>query len=350
MSVGFIEHTGGRFYLSLFEEQKGGHFFNERRELKAGDAYLAKILEEVRSFTLDIAYEDLNSRIITLPFSDTEKIRDIIPFQLEGMTMEKVDDIIYDFAVLDKTGSGYNVAVAYISRAVLRAILGELAALGIRPEVITSIDFHKLLNDETVEVAAKSSIDEMERTQLMAEILSSGRINLARKEFSFSGEKERAKGYYRYSAILLVVIYLLLSAYLMLDTRSLSTKKAQVDRNAEKLFRSMLPDEKRIVDPLLQLRSKKKQIETKFKELNDVRPLDVLREISMAHEATGIVNHITIESDLITLKGEAGSAEDVKKFADSLKDKFRRKVNIETGAASGGNVAFTIQIVSGGPA
>jgi type II secretory pathway component PulL len=345
MTAGFVETKEDSYFLSLFDSKQNGYSFRETREIKLGDAYLSGIIEKIDTVYLNVPLQSLHFRILSLPFSDKDKIRDIIPFQLEGMTVESINEIVYDFEILGKDDDKFKVAVVFANKKVLKSLCDGVAEYGIKPNVITNIDIFKALTSASAN--SLSEADELtgpESRDIMASVLSRPIIDLARGEFSYRGDIEKAKGYLRFSVVFAVVIYILLSLHLLIDMKNISSDKEHVDSKMNELYRQLVPGEGKIVNPLYQLKSQRKQIEQKVSVLNDAQPLKMLRSISEIWTKAGMAESMTIASSLITIKGEAGSVRDVQAIADSLKTIIVGEASIETNQFAGGKVGFTIQV------
>ncbi|GBD98511.1 hypothetical protein BMS3Abin07_00526 [bacterium BMS3Abin07] len=348
MVSGFVEKREDRFLLSIFEKEQAAFVFRESHELKTDDAYLSGIIGKLDKIYFSMPLKHLHFRILKLPFSDKQKINDIIPLQLEGMTVGNVKDMIYDFVVTGKDEDNYSVAVVFTDRASLRRQIDALGVYGIKPEVVTNVDIYTVLSGgRPEELAGVVELTEKEVVDIMSGILSDGFIDLAKGEFSYSGDIERAKNYFRFSAAALIVIYVLLSIHFLFEIRNLSAGQRDVKQAMNELYKQLVPEDRKIINPLYQLKSKRKEINQRAKELNDARPLHVIRSIAEAWENKGVAESISIDENYITVKGEAGSVSDAQDIADSLRQRFGAAPVIETEKTTGGKVGFTIQLKSG---
>ncbi len=345
MAAGFIEKKGDTYHLYIFDREQDDYSFREGHELKTGDAYLSNVLGKLEKIYVTIPLEYLHFRILHLPFSDEKKIDDIIPFQLEGMTIESIDDIVYDFGVLGKEDTDHQVAVVFVKKDHLRRINQELALYGIRPELITNINMESALTGKSSQsLSEPRELGQDEKVEAMSRILAQGSINLAKDEFSYSGQMERVKNYLKYSAILLAVLSVLLSIHILLDIRNISVNEKRLKENMTDIYRMTVPGDKKIVNPLYQIKSRRKLVEQKAGELNDARPLNVMSSVAEVWDGESMVDSLSITGDLITLKGEAAGVGKAQSVADDLKKTFRGDATVETKQLPGGKTGFTVQI------
>lgn len=345
--LGFVEKQNGSYFLSTFENRQRALSFNEGTELRADDPYVAGLIGRIEKIYLAVSPKDIHFRVLKLPFAEREKIADIIPFQLEGMTIESMENIVFDFAVIDRAGDEYRVVVAFMYKQVLRRILDELAGFNIRPEVITSLEAFPALSRKSIQELAGAgplSLPEPDRIDIMREILRSDTINLARGEFTYEREREQAGRYARVAVSLVLIIALLLAAHFILDIRNVRTEERKIRQDMVTLYSQVVPGDKKIVDPLYQLKAQLKQISGKYEEMNDANPLPVLESIARTWKSGRSLESIRITSDSMTLTGEAENAGEVEALADSLLPKDGPKPVIETRQASGGKTGYTLQI------
>jgi len=183
-----------------------------------------------------------------------------------------------------------------------------------------------------------------EKVEAMSRILAQGSINLAKDEFSYSGQMERVKNYLKYSAILLAVLSVLLSIHILLDIRNISVNEKRLKENMTDIYRMTVPGDKKIVNPLYQIKSRRKLVEQKAGELNDARPLNVMSSVAEVWDGESMVDSLSITGDLITLKGEAAGVGKAQSVADDLKKTFRGDATVETKQLPGGKTGFTVQI------
>lgn len=345
MAAGFVEKQNGKYYLYVFDREEDDYPLRESHVLGTENANLPTILGKLEKIYLNIPLDHLHFRILYLPFADEKKIDGIIPFQLEGMTIEGIDDIVYDSCVLGKQEDKYQIAVIFVKKDYLREVSQDLDLFGIRPELITNADIDNALTTKSAKSlseARRLTLDE--KVKAMSMILARGSINLAKGEFSYSGQMERVKQYLRYAALFLALISLLLSVHILLDIRNISANEKIIKENMIILYRRAMPGDEKVVNPLHQIKSRKKQIEEKAKELNDAKALNVMRSVAEVWNGKGMVDSLSIVADLITLKGETASVGSAQSIADSLKGKFQSNATVETKQLPGGQVGYTIQI------
>ncbi|WP_027186507.1 PilN domain-containing protein [Desulfovibrio inopinatus] len=79
---------------------------------------------------------DVFMRRFTFPFSSTNKIRQVLPFELEPTLPWSLEDVVYSFQKGPHTEQGQLVLCAIVLKSTLAAYLGALNAKGIDPDII----------------------------------------------------------------------------------------------------------------------------------------------------------------------------------------------------------------------
>jgi len=345
--IGFVEIQDERPVLHTFEKINGGYSFFESREFQDNDAYLAGLIEKLDRVFFGMPVEDLHFRVLKLPFTDRKKVEDIIPMQLEGMVSDSIKNIVYDFLVLGKADDQYRIAVAFSLKEAVRKYIDLLSGFGVRPEVITSVEGFSAFSADSLESlfdVPKARVNGEERLKLMAEMIGTDTVNLAKGEFSFRKAVEKARSLFRVTIALYFVVCVLLGAHFLIDMGNASKRERELKKEMTKLYTALIPDAGKVVDPLYQLRSKVKQIKGKKTEINDVHPLRVLESIARTWVAGRAAEGVKVSGDLITVSGEAQNAEEVSSIADVLETEFGVKPVIETKQVSGGKTGYTLQI------
>lgn len=77
------------------------------------------------------------SHLVTLPFSDSRRIEQVLPAEVEGAIPFDLADVVWDHAVLSQTPGRTEVLVGIVRKTMLKELLQTLAAAGIDPRVVT---------------------------------------------------------------------------------------------------------------------------------------------------------------------------------------------------------------------
>ncbi len=77
------------------------------------------------------------THLITLPFTDSKRIEQVLPAEVEGVIPFDLAEVVWDWTVLGQSGGKTDVLVGVVRKAALREHLDLLAAAGIDPRVVT---------------------------------------------------------------------------------------------------------------------------------------------------------------------------------------------------------------------
>src|SRR4030042_7121314 len=169
----FIDIKEGEIETYIFEFRHGRFEIKDSKRYPVRDRYdfsIDGLTEDIENTYLSLPLSSLNFRVIDLPFSDKNKIREILPFELDGMILGGSDKVIFDDVIIGMSDNKYQVLAVYIEKAVIKQILEKLKSCNIDPEFITSIELKNTLKDFSLEkVFTPAVLDDRERISLSAE-------------------------------------------------------------------------------------------------------------------------------------------------------------------------------------
>jgi type II secretory pathway component PulL len=341
----FLDFRENELCAYIFKTNGNRHDVQEVRRYPVSDKY---------DFTLDIntagvenAYvslpvHSLNFRVLELPFSDKDKIREVLPFELDGIILGGADGVIFDDAVA-VTADSKRILAVYIEKKEIRQLLAKLTSYGLDPVYITSLELRTILRDFTPEkLLAPVVVDDQERLKLAAEEMKAPVINLRRDEFAFTREIEKTRKSLRVTAVLFMVLALVLSVNLVFQIISVRNETASVKNDMRKQYQEMFPGEKNIMNELYQLKSHMKELKDKEDVFVGVKPLDLILKLSGVERQSVVFNEISEDKGNITLKGEAPSLSDVQKVKGSLESLFPEITISDSKSSAQGRMLFSI--------
>ena len=77
------------------------------------------------------------SHLVTLPFSDSRRIEQVLPSEVEGAIPFDLADVVWDHAVLSQSPGRTEVLVGIVRKTVLKELLETLGSAGLDPRVVT---------------------------------------------------------------------------------------------------------------------------------------------------------------------------------------------------------------------
>jgi type II secretory pathway component PulL len=342
----FIDLRGEELRTYVFDSRKGKYEAEETGQYPVSgrfDFSIDEAPEDVGNAYLSLPVSALNFRVIDLPFSDKERIREVLPFELDGIILGGTDRVIFDCVVLGSSDDKYQVLAVYIEKEIIREILAKLKSFNIDPVLVTSIELRNILKDfATSRLFSPETIDGKERISLAAEEIEAPTINLRREEFSYTRDTEKTKKSLRVTAALLICLALVLSANFLVGMVSARYQIASLRNEMRKDYQALFPGEKNIMNELLQLKSHMKELKGKEDLFVGVDPLNSLLILSHVEKKGVVFNEISTDKGNISMKGEAPSLSDIQQLKDKLDSLFSEVAISDSKSSAEGRMLFTI--------
>lgn len=287
----------------------------------------------------------LNFRVIELPFSEKEKLEEILKFELEGKILYDINDIIFDTVVIEKLDNKYNVLVTYIAKQNLQSILRRLNSKGIDPYCVTSVEIRYIINEFSIDKILKPiSLKNEDRINLAKKDLKSPIINLRKDEFIFKKGIEKQKKIVRITILLLILLFSLNFSNFLVNFISLKKEANLIKNDIRKMYQTIFPHEKNIFNEIYQISSHIKELEGKEDVYLGISPLKILLDLSRINMNGLIINEIVADKINIVIKGEAPSLSVIQEYRDKLSEIYSN-VNIsESKELVNRKIGFTIII------
>jgi type II secretory pathway component PulL len=331
--------------------RKNGNEYIGNRTLPYSDQ---EALEGIDEFYVSIPLTILDFRILNFPFSDREKIRKIIPFELDMLIMSGSGDIVFDTIILANTGEAVEVLVAYLSKEVLQELLARLSGLKIDPQIVTSIDLQDVVQAlrEKREQCASTSLAELLENPMNLDIprrleqakqeISSPLINLRSGPFSYRKDTEKTKRAFRLTVFLSILLAVIIHTGLITQTMMLKRETSSISHKMRSVYTHLFPTDRKVIDELYQLKSRYQGMKEKNTLLTGLDPLRFLADLSQRMEPNVAYTDIYLEKGLIKMKAEARSMDDLSNLSAKLSG-FLSGVSIsDVRPTDQGKVLFTV--------
>ncbi len=342
----FIDIKEGELNAYIFEVKQGRYEIKDTKKYPLHDRYdfsIDVLTEDIENAYLSLPLGSLNFRLIDLPFSEKDKIREVLPFELDGMVLGGSDKVVFDDIVLGASGDKYQVLAVYIDKSVIKKILEKLKPYNLDPEFITSIELKSMLKDFSLaRLLTPTGLNSEDRVALAVEEIKKPTINLRRNEFLYTRDIEKTKKSLRVTAVLMILLALVLSADLLLKIISTRQEIASLKNDMRRTYQGIFPGEKSIQNELYQLKSHMKELKSKKEFFVGVDPLILLFNLSQIDKQGVVFNEVTVDMGNSALKGEAPSLSDIQRVKGKL-ESLLSEVNISDSKSSArGNMLFTI--------
>lgn len=288
----------------------------------------------------------LSIRELTVPFTDKNKIRDIIPYELEGLLISDINNYCTDYLVIESSKDGSRLLTASVEKTKLRDIIENFSSIGLEPEVITSLDL-KLskgtlsAQGEIERLFENPVLDRELRIKAVSEELTSPSINLRQDELSYTGDIERVGKALRTTALLLLILLMIFSASTVIRFISLKGEKTILTREIKTLYLNAFPHDTRIVDASRQFKANLSALRERKVIVSGIPLLETMLEVAQLKNQNITLYEFRIDSENVFLKGSAVSFEEIDSFKNALSSSFITKI-IESKSSPDRKVNFTI--------
>ena len=308
----------------------------------------------IDEFYVSLPAAVLDFRILNFPFSDKEKITKAIPLELDNYIIGGSEEIVFDSINLDGDDSSVEVLVAYARKEVLDHVLTQLARKNIDPRVVTSIDLQTVV--KTGEGADQKRFrgaivenlvglhvwDQNQRIIAAENELTQPTINLRIGQFAYRKDAEKTGKALKGTVILAFLLALVVHASMMFQAIMIKRDVTAITSDMSASYSSLFPNDKKTIDVLNQLKSHIREIEEKNDALTGIAALKFLIDLSKTRESYVVYTDIQIEKNLIKMKAETGSMDDLSKIKMKLSE-FLPDVSIsDVKSTAHGKIIFTV--------
>ena len=340
MKTAFFDLSGEELTIYTIERNAHASVSGVAVDMPASEGYEESYL----SLPLGL----LNFRVLELPFQDEKKVRELLPFEIDGLILGGAETVIFDVFPLEKAGDKYRALVVYVPKEVLKTHLNSLRLSGFDPRAVTSIELADALrssvseHDVMTRILSPRRLTQEERVKICIGEMEKPVINLRRGEFAYTADRDKTRKSLRLTALLAAALLLVFLSDMVFNAVTLTRSNSMISGDMRKTYLGMFPAEKNIGSVTYQLKAHIKELKEKESSLVGVSPLQFLLDLSRISKAGGSVNEITLGKELVVLKGECPSISDVQKIKGGL-DSFLASVTIsETRTSAQNHTLFTI--------
>ncbi|MBF0317801.1 MAG: hypothetical protein HQL04_06460 [Nitrospirae bacterium] len=352
MKVAFVTPGATGIVVDIFKRKASVYTHEQTINLQTDGDSLRRLNDYIAdkglTYCLSLPADGLNYRIIEMPFSEKDKIRQTLPYALEGLIRGAYDSCVADCIVLGQEGGRFQILVVYIYKVVLQKALSELKALGIEPKVVTSLELRYKISKYSVDALYDAvQLPEESRIDMCQEELHIPLINLARGELAYTKDIKRTLRGVKLVLLLMAFVIVLVGSHttykIYLVSKRVETLKSYMLGSYKKLFTGDV----RVVDPLYQLKAKVKKIKEERDFLDGISPLQNLSVLSSVSAPNIVLSEIDMSPGRMTLKGEAIRISDVEQYKDKLTARLSDVSVMETKTAADNKVSFNIHAGTG---
>ncbi len=317
--------------LCLYEENGRFRVYDEENKSSSPAVEkiedLLKVLEKNRALRLYIGFDAFSVRKTVLPDLDRDKMKEILPFEMEGLFLSPSSDLVFDFYPLSPAEKGTECLVFVLKKETAQKYVAPFVKAG-----LNIVSLSPAWDDRLSEYG----LDEGAFYKTALDLVPSG----------LTGEKKKRKAMDVYrtafiyaSAVLLVfVLGLSLRYYLILK------KEAGMKKEVSAVYASLFPGQKMPQDLYYGVQSKLVELKQNYGVFKGIEVLGILKSVSESSREGIRVKEINMDGNRATLKGEGAGYAAVEQFRDNLKKSFGDVQILETKNMPDGKSGFAIEV------
>ena len=297
-----------------------------------------------------LPFDMLDFRIVELDIPDVEKVREVLPFELDGLLLKDPSELVMDAVMLGGEEGRYKVLAVYMEKERLGKLLGGLSSAGFDPSAATSVDLAHFLGTRPMgeELAERLSEGPRamgdERVDAVREEMRACTVNLRRGDLSYTKEVEKTKRSLVIGAVLIIALAIVFSGDLGLRIAKVNREAAHIEQGIIKTYSGLYPDEKLkgMQGITYRMKSHLRELRIKQTAFSGVSPLRLMMRLKDVRPSDVEFTEISLDTDRVVLKGEAPSLSEVEQLKSGL-DSVLDGVNISsTEQSSSERIVFTI--------
>ncbi|MBI5407748.1 MAG: hypothetical protein HZA14_00110 [Nitrospirae bacterium] len=342
MKTAFIDWAENKLNLYVFEDNRHIDTLSVTVEGELTTSSLAPLFKPgMQQIYLSIPSSFLTLREMSFPFSDKDKIRDTISYELEGLLLGSVGDYSIDHIITEASESGCKVLAVCIEKTRLKELIDAFTAAGLEPKTITSLDL-RLSGGKSEKLLEGLSFDDAARAEAVGEEIINPSLNLRRDELAYTGDLERLKKGLRLTGSLLLILLLILGAHAGFKFINKKKENRMFAQELQTVYRGVFPEDKKIIDPVRQFKGNLNLLKEKKSALGGIPVLDVLNNAANLKPGEIILNELSADGKNLILKGTASSFEEVDSFKNALASSFDGVKVVNSDATVDKKINFTI--------
>lgn len=346
MKTAFIDWQEEIVNLYIYDKEGNRYNLVESSSLPIEGELNAAALASPINTDFDAVYLSLPLSMLTLreqlfPFSDTDKIKDTITYELEGILLGHIDDYSIEHIIVETLDSGTRVLAVCLEKSKLNEIIDDFSTAGLEPKVITSIDLR--LSEGSMDNLFEAPVsDNGIRADAAAKEISNPSVNLRQGEHAFTGDIERLKKSINLTAALVLALFLILGTVSLLRLMDAKAENDALTKQLQTEYKNVFPEDKKVVNVERQFKANIRALNSRKELLAGIPLLDLLNTISLKTDDNITLSEFSSDGANVTLRGVAESFEDVETLKNDLSSAYENVKVTDSNATADKKVDFTI--------
>lgn len=346
MKTGFIDWTADSLNLYIFEKQGGQYKLADISSFPLEGELDPEALKSLPAAGCDNIYLSIPLDLLTLreqtfPFSDKDKIRATISFELEGILLGSINDYSIDHLVIESFDAGSRVLAVCIEKTKLKNIINMFSSAGLEPKFITSLNL-RLAGGNSGELLDETISDTDIRAEAARQEISEPSVNLRQDDLSYMGDIIKFIRKLRVTAALVLILLMVIAADFTFRLITLKKEHNMLTNEIQDVYRRVFPDDKKIIDADRQFKGNMSILIKKKAALGGIPVLDIIQDIALQNSKNITLHEFNADGKNLIIKGAAGSFEDVESLKNNMSSIFKEVKVTDSEATSDKKINFTI--------
>jgi len=346
MKTAFIDWQENRLNIFIFDKQGSRYNLADSTSLPIegelnSETLASSIKSDIDTVFLSLPLSMLTLREQTFPFSDTDKIKDTITYELEGILLGHIDDYSIEHIIIETVDSGSKVLAVCLENSKLNEIINIFSSAGLEPKVITAIDL-RISEGSTDKLFEEPVADTEIRSAAAGNEISTPLINLRQGRHAFTGDVDRLKKTINLTAVLVLILLLVLGIVSSLRFMDARDKNNSLAKQLQAEYKRVFPEDKKVVNVERQFQGNINALKRRKEALAGIPLLDILNSISLKTSDNITLSEFNADGNNMTLRGIAQSFEDVETLKNDLSTSYESVKVTDSNATGDKKVDFTI--------
>jgi type II secretory pathway component PulL len=344
--------SGGRLYVL---DTNTGRMLDDIEVVlnKAFDVDIVEIKGEpgrTEACLLGLPLDMLDFRMVELDIPDVDRVREVLPFELDGLLLKDPSELVIDAVMLGGEEDRYKVLAVYMNKERLGWLLGGLSRAGYEPSAATSLDLAHFLGSRptgeelVVRLLEGPKAAGDERIDAARDEMRGCTVNLRRGDLSYTKEIEKTKRSLVMAAVLIIAIALVFSGDIGLRIARINKEAVRIEQGIIKTYSGLYPDEKikGIQGITYRMKSHLQELRKKQEAYSGVSPLKLMMRLKDVRPPDVEFTEVSLDTEIVVLKGEAPSLSEVEQLKSGLDTVLDEVIISSTEQSSSEKIVFTI--------
>ena len=317
--------------LCLYEENGRFRVYDEEAKSSSPAAEkiedLLKVLDRNRALRLYISLDAFSLRKTVLPDLDRDKMREILPFEMEGLFLSPSSALVFDSYPIRPAENGTECLVFALKK--------ETAEKYIAPFVKAGLNIVSL---------SPAWDDRLSEYGLNEGVFYKTALNLVPEGLTGEKKKRKAMDIYQTAFIYAIAVLLVFMTGLSFRYYLILKKEAGIKKEVSAVYAGLFPGQKMPPDLYYGVQSKLVELKQNYRVFKGIEVLGILKSVSESSREGVRVKEINMDGNKATLKGEGSDYSAVEQFRNNLKKSFGDIQLLETRNMPDGKSGFAIEV------